>query len=79
MRPLLTVRMNLNTKLRHDVFNVEQLSSTVPGEIPDKRLRQSFYKTGPGCRSRRVASSVGWQFMVLDKKHLIRQNWNEPD
>ncbi|MFN7845073.1 MAG: hypothetical protein ACK5YR_18170 [Pirellula sp.] len=37
------LRMNLNTLLRHDVFNVEQLSSTVSGEIPDKRLGQSFY------------------------------------
>ena len=37
------LRMNLNTLLRHDVFNVDQLSSTDPGEIPDKRFGQSFY------------------------------------
>jgi 60 kDa SS-A/Ro ribonucleoprotein len=37
------LRMNLNTLLRHDVFNVEQLSSTVSGENPEKRLGQSFY------------------------------------
>jgi 60 kDa SS-A/Ro ribonucleoprotein len=37
------LRMNLNTLLRHDVFSVEQLSSTVSGESPEKRLGQSFY------------------------------------
>ena len=46
--------MNLNT-VRHDVFSVEQLSSTVSevgkNFISDKRLGQSFYNmirlTGP--------------------------------
>ena len=41
------LRMNLNTLLRHDVFSVEQLSSTVSeaGTIPtsDRRMGQSFY------------------------------------
>jgi 60 kDa SS-A/Ro ribonucleoprotein len=41
------LRMNLNTLLRHDVFNVEQLSSTVSEAstnfTSDKRLGQSFY------------------------------------
>jgi 60 kDa SS-A/Ro ribonucleoprotein len=40
------LRMNLNTLLRHDVFNVEQLSSTVSEAdtnfTSDKRLGQSF-------------------------------------
>ena len=41
------LRMNLNTLLRHDVFSVEQLSSTVSEAgtnfTSDKRLGQSFY------------------------------------
>jgi hypothetical protein len=36
------LRMNLNTLLRHDVFNVEQLSSTVSADKQD-RLGQSSY------------------------------------
>jgi len=36
------LRMNLNTLLRHDVFNVEQLSSTDQSS-KDERLGQSFY------------------------------------
>jgi len=42
------LRMNLNTLLRHEVFSVEQLSSTVSEAgtnfTSDKRLRKSFYK-----------------------------------
>ena len=41
------LRMNLNTLLRHEVFSVEQLSSTVSEAgtnfTSDKRLGQSFY------------------------------------
>jgi 60 kDa SS-A/Ro ribonucleoprotein len=41
------LRMKLNTLLRHDVFSVEQLSSTVSeastNVTSDKRLGQSFY------------------------------------
>ena len=36
------LRMNLNTLLRHDVFNVDQLSSTDPAG-KQERLGQSFY------------------------------------
>ncbi len=40
------LRMNLNTLLRHNVFNVEQLSTTVSEACTnftsDKRLGQSF-------------------------------------
>jgi hypothetical protein len=43
----LALRMNLSTLLRHDVFSVEQLSSTVSEAgtnfTSDKRLGQSFY------------------------------------
>ncbi len=41
------LRMNLNTLLRHDVFSVKQLSSTVSEAstnfASNKRLGQSFY------------------------------------
>jgi 60 kDa SS-A/Ro ribonucleoprotein len=36
------LRMNLNTLLRHDVFSVEQLSSTAQA-VSNERLGQSFY------------------------------------
>jgi len=35
--------MNLNTLLRHDVFRVEQLSSTACADGEHERLGQSFY------------------------------------
>jgi len=37
------LRMNLNTLLRHEVFNVEQLSSTACAGGANERLGQSFY------------------------------------